>query len=37
MTIKVRSLFKYVVTSSERLIQSVNDEKILDDEVTNKV
>ena len=37
MTIEVRSLFKYVVTSSERLIQSVNDEKILDDEVTNKV
>ena len=36
MNIEVGSLFKYVVTSSERLLQAVTDEKILDEGVTKK-
>ena len=36
MNIEVGSLFKYVVTSSERLLQAVTDEKILDEGVTKQ-
>ena len=36
VNIEVGSLFKYVVTSSERLLQAVTDEKILDEGVTKQ-
>ena len=36
MNIEVGSLFKYVVTSSERLLQAVTDENILDEGVTKQ-
>ena len=37
MNIEVGSLFKYVVTSSERLFQAVTDEMILDESKKMKI
>ena len=36
MNTEVDSLFKYVVTSSGKLLQAVTDEKILDEAVTKR-
>ena len=36
VNIEVGSLFEYVVTSSERLLQAVTDENILDEGVTKQ-